>query len=104
MLEFANEFLARSAVMVPTMLLIAAGFWWVSRKRGWLRADEPFTMSNVRTWPLAYVLADAILFGLVFSALAATLGDGELWAAASGGLAAFVTLAIGPMMFARLQK
>jgi hypothetical protein len=104
MLDFAYGFLARSAVIVPTLIAISAGLWLALHKLGVMRSNEPFNASDMRTWPLAYSVGDAALFGVIFAAISAAIGDGELSAAISAGVAALIALGPFPAMLARLRK
>ena len=42
MLDFAQGFLMRSAVMVPVLMIIGIGAWTALRKLQMMRLDEPF--------------------------------------------------------------
>jgi hypothetical protein len=79
MLDFAIGFLARGAVMLPTILLMTVGVWLAMKKLGYLRLDHPFNASDMRTWPLSYAAIEATVFSLVFAALAAAFGDSEFF-------------------------
>jgi hypothetical protein len=104
MLEIAHGFLTRSAVMVPVLMLLSIGAWTALRKLQLMRLDEPFDAADMRTWPLAYAMGDAAVFGLVFSAIVSLLGDGQLIVAAGGGGAAIVALGAVPLLMAKLKR
>lgn len=104
MLDFAHGFLMRSAVMVPVLLVASIGAWTILRKLQMMRLDDPFDAADMRTWPLAYAMADAAIFGLVFSAIVAALGDGQLTAAAGGGGAALVAIGVVPLLIAKWKR
>jgi hypothetical protein len=103
MLEFLYGFLARSAVMIPTVVIVGTGIWLMLRKLGLLRLDHPFNRTDMRTWPLAYAAVNAAIFGLIFAAVAAALGDHEISVGAAAGVAA-IMLGVLPMLFERFQK
>ena len=102
--DFAYGFLTRSAVMLPTLIAVSAGVWLVLNKLGVMHSSAPFNASDMRTWPLAYAIGDAALFGLIFAAVSAALGDGQLSAAISAGTAALIALGPFPPMLAGLRK
>lgn len=104
MLDFLYGFLARSAVLIPTVVVVGAGIWLFSRKLGFLRLDHPFHRTDMRTWPLAYAAVNAAVFGLLFAAVAAALGDHEIAVGAAAGVAAIVTLGVLPSFVAKFQK
>ena len=104
MFEFAYGFLMRCAMMVPTIMIVSIGAWTILRKLHMMRLDAPFDAADMRTWPLAYALADAAIFGLVFSAIVAALGDGQLTAAAGGGGAALVAVGAVPLLIAKWKR
>ena len=104
MLDFAYGFLARSAVMIPTLIAVSAGVWLVLTKLGVMHSNAPFNASDMRTWPLAYTIGDAALFGLIFAAISAAIGDGQLSAAIGAGTVALITLGPVPAMLARFRK
>ncbi|WP_041321176.1 hypothetical protein [Hyphomicrobium denitrificans] len=104
MLDFAHGFLMRSAVMVPALMIVSIGAWSALRKLQMMRLDEPFDAADMRTWPLAYAMADAAIFGLVFSAIVSALGDGQLTAAVGGGGAALVAIGAVPLLIAKWRR
>lgn len=104
MLDFASGFLARSAVMIPAILIVSAGLWMMMKKLGVMHLDEPFNPSDMRTWPLSWALADGALFGLVFAAIAAALGDNEGTVAIGAGAASLITLGAVPALFVRSRN
>jgi hypothetical protein len=104
MLDYAFGFLARGAVMIPTILLVSAGLWMMLKKFGVLRLEEPFTASDMRTWPLSYALGEAAIFAVVFAAIAAALGNNQGSIAIGAGVASLIALGIVPALFARSQK
>ena len=104
MLDFAYGFLARSAVIIPILVAVSAGLWLALNKFGVMRSDAPFNASDMRTWPLAYAVGDAALFGLIFAAVSAALGEGQLSIVISAGAAALIALGPLPAMLAGLRK
>lgn len=104
MLEFAHGFLMRSAVMVPTIMIVSIGAWTILHKLEMMRLDEPFDAGDMRTWPLVYAIGDAAIFGLVFAAIVSLLGDGQLAVAAGGGGAAFIAIGAVPFMIAKWKR
>lgn len=97
--SFVTDALIRLAVLLPVMLIVAAGLWFACRKAGMLKTDTPFTRADLRTWPLRYVLADAALFAVVYAIVIAWLGDGDASTPIAGALAAATAIGIGPHMF-----
>ncbi len=87
--DFAFGFLIRAAVMLPALMIATAGIWLAMKKLGFVRLDQPFDKSDMRTWPLSYAMRDSVIFGLVFAAAVALLGNAELSAAAATLMAAF---------------
>ena len=104
MLDFATGFLARGAVMLPTILLMTVGVWLAMKKLGYLRLDHPFNASDMRTWPLSYAAIEATVFGLVFAALAAAFGDSEFSIAIAAGTAALAATGGVPALTSFLRK
>lgn len=98
MVDFLSEFLARSAVMLPVIVLVSAAAWWIAGKLGLLKPERPFDPADMRTWTLVFAIGDAAIFGLVF-ALAATLADDtQLSTSVAAGLAAAVAIGIVPLI------
>jgi 4-hydroxybenzoate polyprenyltransferase len=104
MLDFAWGFAARAAVMIPTILLVSALCWWVAQKFGYAMRDVPFDVRNMRTWPLRFAMGEAAVFGAVFAATSAALGDNAMANGLSGGAAALVTLGLVPLLFPKFRK
>jgi hypothetical protein len=104
MFQFIYGFLARSAVMLPVIVVFSAGIWLLLNRLGVMRSNEPFNAADLRTWPLSYALADAVLFASLFAAINAALGDSELSVATAAGAAAAIALGPVPALLARKQK
>lgn len=104
MLDIVQGFLVRSSVIVPVLMIGSIGAWIILRKLHMMRLDEPFDAADMRTWPLAYAMADAAIFALVFSAIVAALGDGQLNAALAGGGGALVALGAVPLLTAKCRR
>jgi hypothetical protein len=104
MLNFALGFLARSAVMIPAILIVSAGLWTTMKKLAIMHLEEPFNPSDMRTWPLSCALADGVLFGLVFAAMAAALGNNESSIAIAAGAASLIALGVVPALFVGSRK
>ncbi len=104
MLDFAIGFLARSAVMLPIILLMTAGVWLAMKKLGYLRLDHRFNASDMRTWPLSYSAIEATVFGVVFGALAAAFGDSEFSTAIAAGTTALAATGGVPAFASLLRK
>jgi hypothetical protein len=104
MTDFAIGFLARSAVMLPIILLMSGGAWLAAKKLGYLLLDQPFNASDMRTWPLSYVAIEATVFGLVFAALAVAFGDSEFSTAIAAGTAALAATGGVPAIASLLRK
>jgi hypothetical protein len=104
MLDFLFEFLARAAVMVPAILIAAALLWYAFKRFGVVATGAPFNAGDMRTWPLGFALADALLFALTFALVMALMGDGEWTAALGAGIAALVGVGIAPLLLARLVR
>jgi len=104
MLDVVHGFVVRSAVIVPLLMLGSIGAWIILRKLRMMRLDEPFDAADMRTWPLAYAMADAAVFALVFSAIVAALGDGQLNVALAGGGGALVALGAVPLLVAKCRR
>lgn len=104
MLDFLSGFLLRSAAMIPAVVLASAAMWFVLKKLGVMRLEQPFDTSNMRTWPLSYAIAEAFAFAVVFAAVAAALGDSQLSAGVGAGVAALVTLGVVPALILKFKK
>jgi hypothetical protein len=78
--DLVYQALIRLAVMLPTILIVTSLVWLVLRKFGAVTPGAVLEPSNMRTWPLSFLLADAALFAVVFAFVAAWLGEGE-WTA-----------------------
>lgn len=104
MLEFARGFLMRSAVMVPTIMIVSIGAWTILHRLEMMRPDEPFDAGDMRTWPLIYAIGDAAIFGVVFAAIVSVLGDGQLAVAAGGSGAAVVAIGAVPLLIAKWKR
>jgi hypothetical protein len=101
--DLLYQFLIRLAVMLPTILIFASLVWLLFRRSGAITPGAPIEPSNLRTWPLSYLLADAALFAVIFAFVAAWLGEGEWTAAIAGGIAALVAVGLGPLVVKRLS-
>ena len=101
--DLLYQFLIRLGVMLPTILIFTSLIWLVFRKFGAVTPGVPIEPSNLRTWPLTYLLADAALFAVVFAFVAAWLGEGEWTAAIAGGIAALIAVGLGPLFVTRLS-
>jgi hypothetical protein len=101
--DFLYQFLIRLGVMLPTILIFASLIWLLFRKLGAVTPGVPIEPSNLRTWPLSYLLADAALFAVVFAFVAAWLGEGEWTAAIAGSIAALIAVGLGPLLVKRLS-
>ena len=101
---FAWGFLARSAVMIPTIILVSAFAWWLTHKLGVAKTDMEFDARDMRTWPLGFAMSEAMIFGVTFAAMCSALGDGPLTAGISGGAAALVALGVIPTLLPTLRK
>ncbi len=104
MTDFAYGFLARVAVMIPTLVIVAAGFWYGLSKLGVMRSAGPFNVRDLRTWPLSFALVEAALFGVIFAAVTAALGDSQYSAGVAGAVSALLTLGPVPVMLAKIRK
>ena len=103
MAEFFAQWLMRASVMVPVMIVLAAASWWIFGRLGVMKRDALFAPADMRTWSLPFALGDAIVFSLVFSGIAAWMGDSSAAAAVAGGFAALVALA-APYLFSGAAK
>lgn len=92
MIDNLMPFLARAAVMVPVIVLFSALMWGLLTKLGKMRPEAPFNAADMRTWPLAFAMGYAALFGVIFAALAAWLGDSQWSSGIAAGGAAFLSL------------
>jgi len=101
--DLLYQFLIRLAVMLPTILVFTSLVWLLFRKLGTITPGATIVPSNLRTWPLSYLLADAALFAVVFAFVAASLGEGEWTAAIAGGTAAMIAVGLGPLFVKRLS-
>ena len=101
--DLLYQFLIRLGVMLPTILIFTALIWLLFRKLGAVTPGVPIEASNMRTWPLPYLLADAALFAVIFALVAAWLGEGEWTAGIAGGIAALVAFGLGPLFVNRLS-
>ena len=104
MFDFATGFLARSAAMLPIILLMTVGVWLAMKRLGHLRLDRPFNAADMRTWPLSYAAIEATVFGVVFAALAAALDDSAFSIAIAAGTAALAATGGVPALISRLRK
>ena len=101
--DLVYQALIRLAVMLPTILVVASLVWLLLRKFGAVTPGAALEPSNMRTWPLSFLLADAALFAVVFAFVAAWLGEGEWTAAIACGAAAIVAVGLGPLIVRRLS-
>ena len=104
MLDFAYGLLMRSDVMIPACISVAAAIWFGLSKLGVMKPAGPFDARNMRTWPLSFAVIDAALFGVIFAAVSAALGEGEFSVAIAGGAAAFLTFGPAPAILAKIRK
>lgn len=101
MSDFLTQFTARLAVMVPVLVLVAALSWYALKRLGYL-TNGTFSAADMRTWPLRFAMADALIFGVIFAAIHAGLGDSELTAAVAGAASAIVAIGIAPKLAERI--
>lgn len=95
-----QEFMTRLAVMVPTMLVIAAGLWGLAAVFRMLRREAPRNLYDMRTWPLSYALGYAGVFATVFAAVVAFVDAGDDAADLATLVAAFVAIHAMPFIVA----
>ena len=97
--DFLFQLAIRFAVMVPVVMIAAAGLWYAVKAFG--AARSPFNPRDMRSWPLKFALADAALFGATFAVVVVLMGDSE-WASVVGGaVSALVAIGIGPLLLER---
>jgi hypothetical protein len=97
--DFLFQLAIRLAVMVPVVMIAAAGLSYAVKAFG--AARSPFNPRDMRSWPLKFALADAALFGATFAVVVVLMGDSE-WASVVGGaVSALVAIGIGPLLLAR---
>jgi hydrogenase/urease accessory protein HupE len=100
--DFLFQLAIRLAVMVPVVMLAAAGLWYAVKAFG--AARSPFNPRDMRSWPLKFALADAALFGATFALVAVLMGDGEWTSIVGGGLSALVAIGLGPLLLERISR
>jgi len=96
--DFIYQVAIRVAVMVPTLVIMAALLWYALKSFGVVGTAQTLNPSDMRTWPLNIVLAVAGLFAVTFAIVIVAMGEGEWGAAVAGGVAAVVTIGLGPML------
>ncbi len=102
--DFIYQVAIRLAVMVPTLMIVAAPLWYALKAFGVVRTGAPFDPRNMRTWPLTIVLGDAALFAFTFAIVIVWLGEGEWSAAVAGGISAVVAIGLGPLVLTRFAR
>lgn len=98
--DFIYEFAIRFAVMLPALVLLAALTWSVLEQFGFL-INGAFNAADMRTWPLGFIIADAVLFAAILAAAYVAFGDNPLSAGVAGGLAALIGFGLMPRLAAR---
>lgn len=104
MSDFIYQVAIRVAVMAPTLMITAAVLWYAFRYFGAAGTGAPLKPSDMRTWPLKLVLANAALFALAYAVVMVIMGESTLSAAVAGGTAAFVSIGVAPIFVARLRR
>jgi hypothetical protein len=102
--DFLYQVAIRLAVMLPTLMIIAALVWYAGKSLGAVRTDVPFEGGNMRTWPLPFALIDAALFALTFAIIIVAMGESDWSAGIAGGASAVVAIGIGPRLLARFMR
>jgi hypothetical protein len=102
--DFAFGFLIRSAVLVPTLIIVFAGTWLVLNNRGGLRRDLPFNSSDMRTWPLSFATFEATIYGAIFAAIVSALGDGAISIAVAAAAASLIAIGAVPSLLSFRRK
>lgn len=98
MQAFAISFVVRAAALMPLMIIVATGLWLLTKKLGFMRLDQPFSPADTRTWPLSFAAFNAGVYGLVFAAVLAVIGDNALSAGISAGVATLISLRAVPVI------
>lgn len=101
--DFLFQLSIRLAVMVPAVVIAAAALWYAVKAFGSGRT-EAFNPRDMRTWPLKFALADAVLFGATFAVVVVLMGDNEWAPAVGGGVSALVAIGGGPFLLARFAS
>ena len=63
-----------------------------------MRITDPFSPSDMRTWPLGYTMADAAAFGLLYTCLTALVADDLLSGCIAAGGAGLIAASL-PYVF-----
>jgi hypothetical protein len=101
MREFLLEFLARLAVMLPVVLLLASGLWLIFNRR---RRAQIYSPHDLRTWSLRFALLGGAVFATTFALFSTVMADSQFSAGVAGGLAALVAVGVLPWLATRYWR
>jgi hypothetical protein len=99
--EIAFALLVRAAALIAIMVVLTACTWLALKKLGLMHLDQPFTRTDLRTWPLSFALVDAVIYATIFAGLHAALGEDAIAAGASAAAAALICLQAIPAIIER---
>jgi hypothetical protein len=102
--DFLFQVLIRLAVMLPTLMIVAALIWCALKWFGVVATGAPFDARDMRTWPLRFALIEAALFALTFAIVIVVMGEGAWSAAVAGGVSAIVAVGLGPLLVERFAR
>ena len=97
MADFLAQWFARTSVILPVVVVTAALAWWILAWLGVMKRGARLNGTDMRTWPLYFAIGDAAVFALVFSAVAAWMGDSPAASALAAGIAAIVAIGVGAL-------
>lgn len=98
MLDYLADVATRGAVIIPSVLIVAALTWFAARALGMLRPDKPFDRADMRTWPLTAGLLDGAIFSSVFVAAFPLVSDSAERAGLAAAIGAFTMISVALLM------
>ena len=97
MADFIAQWFARASVMVPVVVITAGLAWWILAWLGIMKRGAPLNGADMRTWPFYFAVGDATVFALVFSGIAAWMGDSPATVPVAAGAAAVLAIGVGAL-------
>ncbi|MFT3729929.1 MAG: hypothetical protein QM780_00685 [Hyphomicrobium sp.] len=101
MIEPFAAFLIRVSALITIFVVLTASLWAAMKKLGYLRLDQPFSATDVRTWSLSFAILDATFYGTVFALFKEALGENPISIAIAAAAASLVALRALPALVAR---
>ncbi|MFA5955484.1 chloride channel protein [Hyphomicrobium sp.] len=104
MTEIAFGLFVRATALITIMVVLSACAWLTLKKLGRMRLDQPFSTTDLRTWPLRFATVDAAIYGATFAAIHTALGDNTISVAVAAAGSTLIALRAVPAFISSARK